>query len=81
MFEVATGDYPPSSPVPASVVAKQSRAVDGTLDRLDPVLNDVRLASLISTARLTLYPDAGHTFLFQVETAFVPVVEAFLAAR
>jgi hypothetical protein len=28
-----------------------------------------------------LYPDAGHAFLFQEETAFVPVVDAFLGAN
>ena len=51
---------------------------DGTVDRLDPVANDHRLASLIPKTQLTLYSDAGHSFLFQEETIFVPVVDAFL---
>jgi pimeloyl-ACP methyl ester carboxylesterase len=54
---------------------------DGTVDRLDPVTNDDRLASLIPKAQLVLYPDAGHAFLFQEETAFVPMVDAFLSAN
>jgi len=53
---------------------------DGTVDRLDPVANDHRLASLISKARLMLFSDAGHAFLFQKETTFVPAVETFLNA-
>jgi pimeloyl-ACP methyl ester carboxylesterase len=51
---------------------------DGTIDRLDPVANDYALARLIRGARLKLYPDAGHAFLFQDETEFVSLVEAFL---
>jgi pimeloyl-ACP methyl ester carboxylesterase len=54
---------------------------DGIVDRLDPVTNDDRLASLIPKAQLVLYPDAGHAFLFQEATVFVPVVDAFLSAN
>jgi len=51
---------------------------DGTADRLDPVTNDYALARLIPRARLKLYPDAGHAFLFQDEKTFVPLIDAFL---
>lgn len=51
---------------------------DGTSDRLDPVVNDYALAGLIRGARLKLYPDAGHAFLFQDATAFVPLIDSFL---
>jgi pimeloyl-ACP methyl ester carboxylesterase len=102
VFEVATGDYPPSASAPSTVVTAQTQAVnewfdgsdnsgkktasidvptlvaDGTIDRLDPTANDHRLASLIPKTQLTLYSDAGHAFLFQEETRFVPTVEAFL---
>jgi pimeloyl-ACP methyl ester carboxylesterase len=54
---------------------------DGTDDRLDAVANDRRLATLIPKAQLTLYPDAGHAFIFQDQNAFVPVVNAFLSAK
>jgi pimeloyl-ACP methyl ester carboxylesterase len=51
---------------------------DGTLDQLDPVPNDRLLARGIPRARLLLYPDAGHAFLFQDAAQFVPTVERFL---
>jgi pimeloyl-ACP methyl ester carboxylesterase len=51
---------------------------DGTLDQLDPVANDRLLADTVPGARLILYPDAGHGFLFQDLTSFVPSVEGFL---
>jgi pimeloyl-ACP methyl ester carboxylesterase len=37
------------------------------------------LARLIRGARLKLYPDAGHAFLFQDQKAFVPLIESFLS--
>jgi pimeloyl-ACP methyl ester carboxylesterase len=51
---------------------------DGAEDLLDPTVNDHSLASLIPGARLVLYPDAGHAFLFQDEAMFVPLVNTFL---
>jgi len=51
---------------------------DGTVDRLDPLANSRTLASMIPGAKLALYPDAGHAFLFQDQAAFVPVIESFL---
>ena len=37
------------------------------------------LAGLIPRARLKIYPDAAHGFLFQHHAEFAAVVEAFLA--
>ena len=54
---------------------------DGTDDQLDPVANDYVLAHLIRGARLVLYPDAGHGFLFQDVTPFASLAESFLAAH
>ena len=51
---------------------------DGTDDQLDPVANDHTLARLIPGARLVLYPDAGHGFLFQERTRFASLIESFL---
>jgi pimeloyl-ACP methyl ester carboxylesterase len=51
---------------------------DGTTDQLDPVANDHTLARLIPGARLVLYPDAGHGFLFQEGTRFASLIESFL---
>jgi pimeloyl-ACP methyl ester carboxylesterase len=53
---------------------------DGDEDRLDPLGNDRMLASTIPGAELVTYPNAGHAFLFQDESAFVPRLLAFLAA-
>jgi pimeloyl-ACP methyl ester carboxylesterase len=51
---------------------------DGTEDALDPVSNDHMLARLIHGARLVLYPDAGHAFLFQDAGNFVSELRSFL---
>jgi pimeloyl-ACP methyl ester carboxylesterase len=61
-----------------ATISAPTLIADGTNDRLDPVANDYALAQLIAGARLKLYPDAGHAFLFQDERAFVPMIEAFL---
>ena len=54
---------------------------DGTADKLDPVANDHTLARLIPRARLVLYPDAGHGFLFQEGTRFAARIESFLTGH
>jgi len=51
---------------------------DGTVDALDPVANDRQLAAAVPGARLLLYPEAGHAFLFQDLTSFLPAAERFL---
>lgn len=51
---------------------------DGTADKLDPLVNSQTLARQIAGAKLMLYPDAGHGFLFQDEAALVPVIDSFL---
>ncbi|HEU5421342.1 MAG TPA: alpha/beta hydrolase [Streptosporangiaceae bacterium] len=50
----------------------------GTQDVFDPARNDVLLARGIRGARLVLYPDAGHAFLFQDAASFIPLVERFI---
>ncbi len=61
-----------------AAISAPTLIADGTIDRLDPVANGHALAQLIRGARLTLYPDAGHAFLFQDENEFVPLIESFL---
>jgi pimeloyl-ACP methyl ester carboxylesterase len=61
-----------------ATISAPTLIADGTVDRLDPVANDYALARLIPGARLKLYPDAGHAFLFQDQKAFVPLIESFL---
>jgi pimeloyl-ACP methyl ester carboxylesterase len=54
---------------------------DGRDDVILPTANTVRLAHLIRGARLKLYPDAGHGFIFQDERAWVATIERFLSAQ
>ncbi|MGO9188122.1 MAG: alpha/beta fold hydrolase [Streptosporangiaceae bacterium] len=59
-------------------IAVPTLIADGTADQLDPLANSHTLARLIAGSKLTLYPDAGHAFLFQDQAAFVPLIESFL---
>jgi pimeloyl-ACP methyl ester carboxylesterase len=61
-----------------ATIAVPTLIADGMADRLDPLANSHTLASLIPGSKLTLYPGAGHAFLFQDQAAFLPLVEAFL---
>jgi pimeloyl-ACP methyl ester carboxylesterase len=51
---------------------------DGAVDALDPSTNAGLLAAAIPGAQLVLYPGAGHGFMFQDATSFVPRLEQFL---
>ena len=61
-----------------ATIAAPTLIADGTVDQLDPVTNTHALAKLIPGAKLQLYHDAGHAFLFQDQTSFLPVIESFL---
>ena len=54
-------------------------AANGDNDRMVPTVNTYLLADRLPDARLTIYPDAGHGFLFQYPAEFAAEVEAFLA--
>lgn len=62
----------------AATITAPTLIADGTADRLDPLTNSHILAGLIPGAKLTLYPGAGHAFLFQDQAAFVTLIESFL---
>jgi pimeloyl-ACP methyl ester carboxylesterase len=51
---------------------------DGTRDQYIGIANDRLLASSVPGAKLVLYDDAGHAFLFQDAPSFLRAVEAFL---
>jgi pimeloyl-ACP methyl ester carboxylesterase len=59
-------------------IAVPTLIADGTADRLDPLANSRTLTRLIPGAKLTLYPDASHAFLFQDQAAFIALIESFL---
>jgi pimeloyl-ACP methyl ester carboxylesterase len=71
-------DADPAAKGTAQITAP-TLVADGTDDRLDPTINSHALAKLIRGAKLVLYPDAGHAFLFQDEKTFIAVVESFLS--
>ena len=62
----------------AATITAPTLIADGTADQLDPLTNSHTLAGLIPGAKLTLYPRAGHAFLFQDQAAFIPLIESFL---
>jgi pimeloyl-ACP methyl ester carboxylesterase len=62
----------------AATIGVPTLVADGTVDRLDPTPNSHILAHLIRGAKLRLYPDAGHAFLFQDQATFLHVIESFL---
>jgi pimeloyl-ACP methyl ester carboxylesterase len=51
---------------------------NGDDDRLVPTKNSYLLAERLTNARLKIYPDAGHGFLFQYPADFASEVECFL---
>jgi pimeloyl-ACP methyl ester carboxylesterase len=67
----------PSGRDPGAIRAR-TLVADGTDDVVDPVSNDRMLAGLIPRARLVLYPDAGHAFLFQDSGRFAALLDSFL---
>ena len=62
-------------------ISAPTLVADGASDRLVPAANARRLARGIAGAKLLLYKGAGHAFLFQDLTTFVPAVETFLAGQ
>ena len=59
-------------------VAYSAYVADGIVDRIDPLSNSRTLLRLISGARLVLFPDAGHAFLFQDPTTVAFAIKSFL---
>jgi pimeloyl-ACP methyl ester carboxylesterase len=51
----------------------------GDNDRMVPTRNSYLLAEQLPDARLRIYPDAGHGFLFQYPREFAAQVQTFLA--
>lgn len=61
-----------------ATIAVPTLIAAGTADKVDPIANSRELAKLIPNAKLQLYSDAGHAFLFQDRATFLPLVESFL---
>ena len=52
----------------------------GTNDMMIPTVNSQLLADHLPNARLRIYPDAAHGFLFQYPVEFADLVNESLAA-
>jgi pimeloyl-ACP methyl ester carboxylesterase len=61
-----------------ATIAVPTLVADGTADKLDPTSKSRKLTKLPPNARLQLYPDAGHAFLFQDQATFHGRIESFL---
>jgi pimeloyl-ACP methyl ester carboxylesterase len=58
--------------------AKVQLVANGDNDIMVPTENTYLLAEHLPNARLSIYPDAGHGFLFQYPAEFGTEVNAFL---
>ena len=68
------------APLTIDAMANQTSALITALGLSRPDILGWSMGSMIAQARakLTLYPDAGHAFLFQDQAAFILLVESFL---
>ena len=61
-------------------ITQPTLVANGDNDRMIPTINSQILADHISNARLRIFPDAGHGFLFQYPQQFAELVTEFLSA-
>jgi len=59
-------------------IAQPTLVANGDNDVMEPTKNSYLLARHVPNARLSIYPDAGHGFLFQYPAEFGAEVNAFL---
>ncbi|WGM22917.1 alpha/beta hydrolase (plasmid) [Paenarthrobacter sp. OM7] len=63
-----------------NAIEQPTLVANGSNDLMVPTSNSHLLAGLIPDSRVTIYPDAGHGFLFQYPSEFAAEVNEFLAA-
>jgi pimeloyl-ACP methyl ester carboxylesterase len=63
-----------------TAITQPTLVANGDSDRMIPTPNSYLLAGHIPDARLVIYPDAGHGFLFQFPQEFAAEVNRFLSA-
>ncbi len=59
-------------------ITQPTLVANGDNDAMIPTKNSYLLAKHLPNARLSIYPDAGHGFLFQYPAEFGAEVNAFL---
>ena len=60
-------------------ITQPTLVANGANDTMIPTINSQILADHLPNARLRIYPDAGHGFLFQYPTEFAELVTTFLS--
>jgi len=61
------------------MITRPAPAVNGENDRMVPTPNTSLLTERLPNAQLKIYPDAGHSFLFQYPAELAAELEEFLA--
>lgn len=61
-----------------AAITQPTLVANGDNDRVIPTQNTYLLADRIPNAKLSIYPDAGHGFLWQYPADFAAEVNAFL---
>ena len=61
-------------------ITQPTLVANGDNDRMIPTINSQILADRLPNARLRIFPDAGHGFLFQYPREFAELVTEFLSA-
>jgi pimeloyl-ACP methyl ester carboxylesterase len=80
IFAHATLDEPGGEDLLALFFERSDTSVaNGDNDRMIPTKNTHLLAARLPDARVEIYPDAGHGFLFQYPAEFAADVDEFLA--
>jgi pimeloyl-ACP methyl ester carboxylesterase len=59
-------------------IRTRTLVADGSEDIAEPTVNSRIIAARIPHARLRLFPDSGHAFMFQYHGTFARVARAFL---
>jgi len=60
-------------------IIQPTLVANGDNDTMIPTVNSYILAEHIPNARVRIFQDAGHRFLFQFPTEFAAIVASFLA--
>ncbi len=60
-------------------ITQPTLVANGSNDTMIPTVNSQILADHLPDARLRIYPDAGHGFLFQYPVRFAELVTTFLS--
>jgi pimeloyl-ACP methyl ester carboxylesterase len=80
MTQLSNGAFPDASKLNRLAGIRQPTLVtNGDNDTMIPTINTHILAEHLPNARVRIFPDAGHGFLFQWPTEFAKLVTEFLS--